>query len=90
MTIVARDKPIRLSGHATGYIERRGFTRAEVEETIRGSGWLPAQSERLEASRDFPFDDEWNGRHYITKRVRAIFVEEEVEIVVVTVYTYFF
>jgi hypothetical protein len=28
-------KPIRLSAHAIGYISRRGFTKIEVEETIR-------------------------------------------------------
>ena len=32
----------------------------------------------------------WNGVFYATKRVRPIFVEEVAEIVVVTVYTYFF
>ena len=61
-----------------------------MEETIRSSAWQPTRKDRLEAAKDFPFDGEWNGRHYATKRVRAIFVEEEVEIVVVTVYTYFF
>ncbi len=30
------------------------------------------------------------GKFYHTKRVRPIFVEEELEIVVVTVYTYFY
>jgi hypothetical protein len=79
-----------LSGHASGYRERRGFTEAEVEEAIRGGVWLPARSGRLEAVRDFPYDRSWNGRHYATKQVRAIFVVEAEEIVVVTVYTYFF
>ena len=39
---------------------------------------------------NFPFNSEWNGRWYRTKQVRPIFVEEEEEIVVVTVYTYYF
>jgi hypothetical protein len=83
-------KPIRLSGHASEYLRRRGFTVADVEETIRSGDWLQAKSDRLEASKDFPFDGEWNGRYYATKRVRAVFVDEAVEIVVVTVYTYYF
>ena len=90
MTATARDKPIRLSGHASGYATRRGFTEAEVETTIRTEPWLPARNDRLEAAKDFPCDGEWNGRYYATKRVRPIFVEEADEIVVVTVYTYFF
>jgi hypothetical protein len=82
--------PIRLSIHARGYLERRGFTEAEVKQTITDSAWRPARNNRLEAVKDFPYDSDWNGRHYATKRVRAIFVVETDEIVVVTVYTYFF
>ncbi len=90
MTSDPGDKPIRLSMHARGYLGRRGFTELEVVETIRSSTWLPASKELLEASRDFPYDGEWNGRHYATKQVRPIFIEEEDEIVVVTVFSYFF
>jgi hypothetical protein len=39
---------------------------------------------------EFPFDSIWNGKPYQIKQVRPIFVEEELEIVVVTVYTYFY
>ena len=35
------------------------------------------------------FDREWNGVFYPTKRVRPIFVDEAVGIVVVTVYVYY-
>lgn len=84
------NKPIRLSDHARGYLARRGFTEAEVHEAVRTSPWQPAQRGRQEASKDFPYQALWNGTFYTTKRVRPIFVEEPTEIVVVTVYTYFF
>lgn len=90
MTIVQPDKPIHLSGHAAAYRATRGFTAADVEETIRSSPWLPARNHRLEATRDFPFAAEWNGTRYATKRLRPVFVEEADEIVVGTVYTYVF
>jgi len=83
-------KPIRLSAHALSYVARRGFTVAEVEQTIRAGSWEKAELGRLQCRRDFPFDAEWNGRRYATKQVRPIFVEEENEIVVVTVYTYYY
>jgi hypothetical protein len=83
-------KPIRLSGHARGYISRRGFTVAEVEEAIRTETWRPADQGRLECRKDFAFGQSWNGQVYATKRVRPVFVEEAAEIVVVTVYTYYF
>jgi hypothetical protein len=81
-------KPIRLSGHARSYCASRGFTAEE--EAIRGGSWAKAELGRLEARRDFPFNAEWNGRRYATKQVRPIFVDEPNEIVVVTVYTYYY
>lgn len=83
-------KPIRLSAHARGYLARRGFTEAEVVTTIRQQPWAPARHDRLEASMDFQYNNLWNGKRYAIKRVRPSFVETPDEIVVVTVYTYFF
>lgn len=64
------DKSIRLSSHARGYLLRRGFTEEEVHETIRTCPWQPAQRERQEATKDFPYHAYWNGIFYRTKRVR--------------------
>jgi hypothetical protein len=83
-------KPIRLSAHARGYLRTRGFTAAEVEEAIRTSPWQPAELGRLECRKDFPYGRDWNGKSYATKQVRPVFVDEAAEIVVVTVYTYYF
>ncbi len=82
-------KPIKLSAHAHSYASKRGFTAAEVEETIQSCPWKPAELGRLECIKSFPFNREWNGKNYVTKQVRPIFVEEADEIVVVTVYTYY-
>jgi len=82
-------KAIKLSAHALSYTARRGFTVVEVEETIRGSRWEPAELGRMECRKVFPFNREWNGKLYASKEVRPIFVEEADEIVVVTVYTYY-
>jgi hypothetical protein len=83
-------KPVRLSAHARGYLERRGCTEEEIRETIRTQIWQPARMGRQEAQQDFPYDAMWNGTWYAIKRVRPVFVEEQAEIVVVTVYTYFY
>ena len=82
-------KPIRLSDHAMSYVRRRGFCVPEVEAAIRCAPWKSAELGRLECQLDFPFGKDWNGKAYATKRVRPVFVEEETEIVVVTVYTYY-
>jgi hypothetical protein len=83
-------KPIRLSAHARGYITRRGFSETEVKSAIVDGDWQQANDGRLEASLEFPFNSLWNGKFYTTKRVRPVFVETATEILVVTVYTYFY
>ena len=83
-------KPIRLSQHALRYTRKRGFTVAEVEDTIRKSPWMPTELGRLACRKNFPYGNEWNGKVYAIKQVRPIFVEEPGEIVVITVYTYYF
>ena len=52
--------------------------------------WIEASSGRLACEYDFDFQGFWNGKRYATKRVKPIFVEEPEEIVVVTVYVYYF
>ena len=85
-------KPIRLSAHALSYISKRGFTVAEVEEAIGTTPWKAAEEgvNRQECSKEFPFHQHWNRKFYATKQVRAIFVDDPLEIIVVTVYTYYY
>lgn len=83
-------KPIRLTGHARGQLVFRGATEEDVFSAIRTSPWQPAESGRLDCRKDFPFNAEWNRRWYATRQVRPIFVDEPEEIVVVTVYVYYF
>ncbi len=83
-------KPIRLSEHAKRRLQARGFTEDEVRETILTSEWQPAELNRLECRKTYPYGKTWNGRQYQYKQVRPIFLEEDEEIVVIAVYTYFF
>ncbi|MCX5644035.1 MAG: DUF4258 domain-containing protein [Phycisphaerae bacterium] len=83
-------KPIRLSAHALSYVTRRGFTVAEVEEAIRTCPWEQAELGRLGSRKEFAFNADWNGRGYATKQVRPVFVDEADEIVVITVYVYYY
>jgi hypothetical protein len=71
-------------------LARRGVSELEVIDSIRTSSWQPAELGRLECRMDFAYEQEWNGTYYSTKQVRPVFVEEAVEIVVVTVYSYYF
>jgi len=83
-------KPIRFSGHARETTEYRGATEEEVIEAIRTAPWSRAERGQKECRKDFSYGREWNGKVYATKQVRPIFVEEAEEILVVTVYVYYF
>jgi len=83
-------KPIHLSGHARSQLPFRGVTEEEIIDTIRSEAWSPAELGRLECRKNFSFGKVWNNKLYATKQVRPIFVEEATEIVVVTVYVYYF
>jgi hypothetical protein len=83
-------KPIRLSGHAQENMRYRGAIEPEVIEAIQTASWSPAERGRLECRKNFAYGQEWNGKVYAIKQVRPIFVEESEEIVVVTVYVYYF
>ncbi|MCX8028127.1 MAG: DUF4258 domain-containing protein [Thermodesulfovibrionales bacterium] len=83
-------KQIRLSRHAKEQLSFRGTNEEEIIEAIRTTDWKSLESGRLECRKDFIFQSDWNKRYYTTKQVRPIFVEEDNEIVVITVYTYFF
>ena|SRR6516225_11589499 len=83
-------KAIRLSAHAREQAEFRGALEHETANAITSESWQAAANGRFECAMDFPFGSVWNGRGYQTKRVRPIFVEEATQIVVVTVYVYYF
>jgi hypothetical protein len=68
----------------------RGSSEEEVVEAIQNGDWLPVGGGRFECRREFPFNSVWNKRSYATKQVRPIFVVESNEIVVITVYVYYF
>ena len=85
-----RIKPIRLSEHARHQLSFRGATEQQVIEAIQTEKWDPAEFGRHECRKDFTFRSEWNKKYYDTKQVRPIFVEEHNEVIVVTVYVYYF
>jgi len=83
-------KPIRLSGHALRYTSKRGFTISRNRRNDSHEPLDASRTGRLDCRKNFPYGKEWNGKVYATKQVRPIFVEEAGEIVVITVYTYYF
>jgi hypothetical protein len=83
-------KPIRLSAHAAEQLVPRGATKEEVVDAISSSEWQPAELGRLECMKEYTYEAMWNKKYYRIKQVKPVFVEEENEIVVITVYTYYY
>jgi hypothetical protein len=83
-------KPIRFTNHALSQCIERGTNELEVTEAILNGNQKLAKQGRLEYRYDFQFNREWQGRSYAIKRVSPIIAENETEIVVITVYTFYF
>ena len=69
---------------------RRGFSREDVEKAIRTCPWEKAERDRRECHMEIPFGEFWNGHEYAFRQIRPIFMEEQAEIVVITVYVYYY
>jgi Domain of unknown function (DUF4258) len=83
-------KPIRLSKHAREQAKERGATEYEVKEAVRKGAREPAKRGREICRCNFAFDHHWQHKRYAIKQVAAIIAESADEIVVITVYTFYF
>jgi len=82
-------KPIRLTRHAVDQCAERGATEDEVYYAIEHGSREPAKRGRSVCRYNFAHDGMWQGKHYAIKQVAPV-KEELEEVVVVTVYTFFF
>jgi len=83
-------KQIELSHHAREQMAERGAEEEEVIEAIRSGERVPAKRGRLGYRKNFQYNRTWGGRTYAIKQVLAIVAQEEEQLVVVTVYTFYF
>lgn len=83
-------KRIRLTRHAKEQAAERGATESEVKEAVRKGSRRPAKHGRDLCRFNFAFGRDWQGKHYSVKQVAPIIKEKTNEIVVITVYTFYF
>lgn len=83
-------KPIVFSQHALDQFADRGTSKDEVKRAIQEGEKGPAEKGRMAFRKNFPFNAKWKGRHYEIKQVMPVVAEEYSEIVVVTVYVFYF
>ena len=83
-------KLIRLTAHALEQLVDRGATNAEVSEAIERGVREPAKRGRFMYRLNFQYESEWQGQFYAIKQVAPVVEEAQNEVVVVTVYTFYF
>jgi len=71
-------------------MQERGATEEEIQATVAQGEQFPAKFGRTVFRRNFPFDQEWRGRHYRTKQVEAYAVQEGADWLVITIITRYF
>lgn len=83
-------KKVRLSDHARGRLALRGTSEQEVREAVRRGVREPAKKGRRMCRLNFQYNQTWQGKHYAIKQVAPVIAEGADEIVVITVYTFYF
>ena len=83
-------KPIIFSPHAREKMLDRAATESEVEAAIRKGAPEPTRKGRLMFRKNFPFNGYWRGKHFAIKQVAPVVSEEEDQLVVVTVFVFYF
>ena len=83
-------KPIRFTKHALEQCVERGTNQAEICKAIREGSKEPAKYGRVLCRSNFQYNDYWQGRFDQIKQVAPVIKEATTEIVVITVYTFYF
>ena len=83
-------KRIRLTAHAVEQCAERGASEDEVARAVEHGAREAAKQGRVLCKFNFPYNRSWQGRLYKIKQVAPVIKEESDEIVVITVYTFYF
>jgi len=83
-------KSIRFTRHALEQCVERGTNQMEIREAIRTGSQELAKHDRLLYRANFQYNNYWQGKFYRIKQVAPVVNEEAYEIVVITVYTFYF
>jgi hypothetical protein len=83
-------KKIRLSHHARSRCQSRGTDEQEVRLAVMRGVRKPVKKGRWMCRLNFQYNQTWRGKHYAVKQVAPVIAERANEIVVITIYTFFF
>jgi len=79
----------KLIEHAKERAIERGATEDEIQMVLSSGNEVQAKKGRKSKEMVFEYGRQWLGKTYSQKKVRAIYVEENGEIIVITVKVYY-
>jgi len=79
----------KLIEHAKERAIERGATEDEIQMVLSAGNEVQAKKGRKAKEMVFEYGREWLGKTYPQKKVRVIYVEENEEIIVITVKVYY-
>ncbi len=80
---------VQIEPHALERAEERGTNSAEIQDVLENGTEITARGQRKGKARVFDFKQKRLGKYYEHKRVEVIYVEENNQIVTVTVYVFY-
>lgn len=83
-------KSVRLTQHAIQQCVERGATENEVVKAVLHGTREPAKMGRVLCRYNLSFNGVWQGKEFAIKQVAPVISEESDEIVMITVYTFYF
>jgi len=84
------EKKIIFTNHALVRITKRGTNKEEVIEAIEFGKREQAKDNKIMCRLNLPYNKIWLDTSYPIKQVVPVIVEEGDEIIVITVYTFYF
>ena len=82
-------KKIIFSEHSLLQCKERGAAKDEIKQVIREGTKEKAKMNRWMYKMNFQYNDYWRGQYYAIKQVAPV-VKENHDIIVITVYTFYF
>lgn len=81
---------VQLHPHAVDRLLERGATKAELVATVEEGEQFPAKFGRTGFRRNFPFNQTWRGRRFVTKQVEVYAAREGDDWLVISFVTRYF
>ena len=71
-------------------MRKRGVQELEIIQTIQENNWTKAKFNRLEAEKEFSYNNIWNNNFYKFKKVNPVFVKERETVLVITFCAFYY